>query len=166
MDVSDRISILVTSFGCWYPTLMLKDGVSGEKIGLNCHQHLKVVANTNDLQHIWKLIFLWFTIKLLWNSLKSLWTWLENRETRWIEVVGFPLNARFFRKLSWSCSVSYLGQSDSHPPSIHLDVFTHVTFEGIWIQLEWHTLDSEIVTVWPKNQKPNLKYCKPSYFNF
>ena len=119
--------------------------------------------------HFWsirKFILLSFAVKQHSNSLKSLWTWLENRETRWIEVVGFPLNARFFRKLSWSCSVSYLGQSDSHPPSIHLDVFTHVTFEGIWIQLEWHTLDSEIVTVWPKNQKPNLKYCKPSYFNF
>ena len=25
LDVSDRISILVTSFGCWCPTLMLKD---------------------------------------------------------------------------------------------------------------------------------------------
>ena len=112
-----------------------------------------------------KLLLLSDTEKQLANSLKSLWTW-QNPETRWIEVVGFPLNARFFRKLSRSCSVSYLRQSDSHPPSIHLDVFTHVTFEGIWIQLEWHTLDSEIVTVWPKNQKPNLKYCKPSYFNF
>ena len=112
-----------------------------------------------------QLLLLSYTAKQLSNSLKSLWTW-QNPETRWIEVDGFPLNARFFRKLSRSCSVSYLRQSDSQPPSIHLDVFTHVTFEGIWIQLEWHTLDSEIVTVWPKNQKPNLKYCKPSYFNF
>ena len=48
--VGDRISILVTSFVCWCPTLMLREDV-GDKNDKNRHQHLKVVGNTFCLQH-------------------------------------------------------------------------------------------------------------------
>ena len=46
LDVSDRISILVTSFGCWCPALMLKDR------GCSWQNHLKIVANKFRLQHL------------------------------------------------------------------------------------------------------------------
>ena len=49
LDVSDRISILVTSFGCWCPTLMLED--VRDKNGQNRYQYLKVVANIFCHQH-------------------------------------------------------------------------------------------------------------------
>ena len=46
VDVGGGISILVTSFGCSYPTSMLKDTVGdvGDEDGKNRHDHLKVVA--------------------------------------------------------------------------------------------------------------------------
>ena len=45
----DRIPILVTSFGCWCPTLMLED--VRDKNGQNRDQYLKVVANIFCLQY-------------------------------------------------------------------------------------------------------------------
>ena len=58
LSSDDRISILATSFECWYPKLMLKDRRFhhifrhiGDENGQNRHQHLKFVANIFRLQH-------------------------------------------------------------------------------------------------------------------
>ena len=42
--------MLVTSFGCWCPMLMIKENV-GNKNGQKRHQHLKVVSNRFRLPH-------------------------------------------------------------------------------------------------------------------
>ena len=55
-DVSDRISIFVTSFGCWCPTLMLKDrGCCWQKrpkpspTSHNCRQHISSPTSVTNI---------------------------------------------------------------------------------------------------------------------
>ena len=40
----NRISMLITSFECWWPTPILKDSDVGDQNGQNHHQHLIVVS--------------------------------------------------------------------------------------------------------------------------
>ena len=56
MDVSDRISILVISFGCWCPTLMLKDRWCRWKqrpkpspITQSCRQHISSPTSVTNI---------------------------------------------------------------------------------------------------------------------
>ena len=71
-DVSDRFSILVTSFGCWCPVLMLKDRESSWKNGKNISE-LSPTHFVSKIrhQHRCSLIIIW--LHPWWRSCIRCW---------------------------------------------------------------------------------------------
>ena len=111
LDVSDRISILVTSFGYWCPTLMLKDRVcwwqkrpKPSPTSQSCHQHISSPTSVTKID---------VTILKTYIECIIIWKFYLSLETKYVVMRVSNLQSCFQMYVS-NCTEQFAGYITSH----------------------------------------------------